>query len=72
MYAGLEAMKALNLEVLSQINCVTSQDAGRGMIHADAAASIMFCANMQILSLMKRSNSWGFRLYLGIRNKQAI
>ena len=45
MYAGLEAMKALNLKVLSQINCATSQDAGRGMIHADAAASIMFCAN---------------------------
>ena len=46
MYAGLEAMKALNLKVLNQINYATSQDAGRGMVHADAAASIMFCANM--------------------------
>ena len=39
-------MKALNLKVLNQINYATSQDAGRGMVHADAAASIMFCANM--------------------------
>ena len=46
MYAGLEAVKALNLKVLNQINYATSQDAGRGMVHADAAASIMFCANM--------------------------
>lgn len=45
MYAGLEAMKALNLKVLSQINTASNDDAGRGMIHADAAASIMFCAN---------------------------
>lgn len=46
MYAGLEAMKALNLKVLSHINSATSQEAGRGMIHADTATSIMFCANM--------------------------
>ena len=45
MYAGLEAMKALNLKVLSQINTASSEEAGRGIIHADAAASIMFCAN---------------------------
>ena len=39
-------MKALNLKVLNQINYATSQDAGKGMVHADAIASIMFCASM--------------------------
>ena len=46
MYVWVEAMKSLNFKVLSQVNHLEEGSGGRGMIHADTAASIMFAANM--------------------------
>ena len=46
MYVWVEAMKSLNFKVLAQVNHLETGDGGRGMVHADTAASIMFAANM--------------------------
>lgn len=46
MYVWVEAMKSLNFKVLAQVNGLEKGEGGRGMVHADTAASIMFAANM--------------------------
>jgi len=46
MYVWVEAMKSLNFKVLAQVNDLETGGGGRGMVHADTAASIMFAANM--------------------------
>jgi len=46
MYVWVEAMKSLNFKVLAQVNDLEKGEGGRGMVHADTAASIMFAANM--------------------------
>ncbi len=46
MYVWIEAMKSLNFKVLGQVNGVTTSESGRGMVHVDTAASVMFAANM--------------------------
>ena len=46
MYVWVEAMKSLNFKVLAQVNNLEAGSGGRGMVHADTAASIMFAANM--------------------------
>jgi isovaleryl-CoA dehydrogenase len=46
MYVWVEAMKALNFKVLAEANDLEVGGGGRGMIHANTAASIMYTANM--------------------------
>lgn len=46
MYVWVEAMKALNFKVLAEANDLEVGAGGRGMIHANTAASIMYTANM--------------------------
>jgi isovaleryl-CoA dehydrogenase len=46
MYVWVEAMKALNYKVLAEANDLEIGGGGRGMIHADTAASVMYAANM--------------------------
>ncbi len=46
MYVWVEAMKALNFKVLAEANDLEVGGGGRGMIHAQTAASIMYTANM--------------------------
>ena len=46
MYVGIETMKALSWQVLSECGSVQAEEAGRGNIHAKAAASVMHCANI--------------------------
>ena len=45
MYVWVEAMKALNFKVLAQVNELEIGAGGRGLIHADTAASVMYAAN---------------------------
>ena len=45
MYVWVEAMKALNFKVLAEANDLEVGAGGRGMIHANTAASIMYTAN---------------------------
>lgn len=46
MYVWVETMKALNHKVLAEANDLEVGAGGRGMIHANTAASVMYCANM--------------------------
>ncbi len=46
MYVWVETMKALNHKVLAEANDLEVGGGGRGMIHANTAASVMYCANM--------------------------
>ena len=46
MYVWVEAMKALNFKVLAEVNDLEVGAGGRGMVHANTAASIMYTANM--------------------------
>ncbi|MEQ8663652.1 MAG: acyl-CoA dehydrogenase family protein [Gammaproteobacteria bacterium] len=46
MYVWVEAMKALNFKVLAEVNELEVGGGGRGLIHANTAASVMYCANM--------------------------
>lgn len=46
MYVWIEAMKALNFKVLAEANALAAGAGGRGLIHANTAASVMYCANM--------------------------
>lgn len=46
MYVWVETMKALNYKVLAEANDLEVGAGGRGMIHANTAASIMYAANM--------------------------
>ena len=46
MYVWVETMKALNFKVLAEANDLEVGAGGRGMIHANTAASIMYAANM--------------------------
>ena len=46
MYTWIEAMKALNFKVLAEVNDLEVGGGGRGMVHANTAASIMYTANM--------------------------
>jgi isovaleryl-CoA dehydrogenase len=46
MYVWVEAMKALNFKVLAEANHLEVGGGGRGLIHANTAASIMYTANM--------------------------
>jgi len=46
MYVWVEAMKALNYKVLAEANDLEIGGGGRGMIHANTAASVMYAANM--------------------------
>lgn len=46
MYVWVEAMKALNYKVLAEANDLEVGAGGRGMIHANTAASVMYAANM--------------------------
>ncbi|MEE2983153.1 MAG: acyl-CoA dehydrogenase family protein [Pseudomonadota bacterium] len=46
MYVWVEAMKALNFKVLAEANDLEIGGGGRGMVHANTAASIMYTANM--------------------------
>ena len=45
MYVWVEAMKALNYKVLAEANNLEIGAGGRGMIHANTAASLMYTAN---------------------------
>ena len=46
MYVWTESMKALNFKVLAEANDLEIGAGGRGMIHANTAASLMYTANM--------------------------
>ncbi len=46
MYVWIESMKALNFKVLAEVNHLEVGGGGRGMVHANTAASVMYCANM--------------------------
>jgi isovaleryl-CoA dehydrogenase len=46
MYTWLEAMKCLCWKTLMDASAIEGTQAGRGKIHAQTAASIMYCANM--------------------------
>ena len=46
MYVWVETMKALNFKTLAEVNHLEVGGGGRGMIHANTAASVMYCANM--------------------------
>lgn len=46
MYTWIEAMKALNFKTLAEVNELEVGGGGRGMVHANTAASVMYCANM--------------------------
>lgn len=46
MYVWVEAMKALNFKVLAEVNDLEVGGGGRGLVHANTAASVMYCANM--------------------------
>ena len=46
MYVWVETMKAINFKVLAEVNQLEVGGGGRGMIHANTAASVMYCANM--------------------------
>ena len=45
MYVWVEAIKALNFKVLAEVNELEVGEGGRGMVHANTAASIMYAAN---------------------------
>ncbi|MGR8920679.1 MAG: acyl-CoA dehydrogenase family protein [Gammaproteobacteria bacterium] len=45
MYVWVETMKLLNFKVLAQVNELEVGGGGRGMVHADTAASVMYTAN---------------------------
>jgi isovaleryl-CoA dehydrogenase len=45
MYVWVEAMKALNFKVLAEADDMEVGGGGRGMIHANTAASLMYTAN---------------------------
>ena len=45
MYVWVETMKMLNFKVLAQVNDLEIGAGGRGLIHADTAASVMYAAN---------------------------
>ena len=45
MYVWVETMKVLNFKVLAQVNDLEPGGGGRGMVHADTAASVMYAAN---------------------------
>lgn len=45
MYTWVEAMKVLNFKVLAEVNDLEMGEGGRGMVHANTAASIMYTAN---------------------------
>ncbi|MGE0485433.1 MAG: acyl-CoA dehydrogenase family protein [Gammaproteobacteria bacterium] len=46
MYVWVETMKALNFKTLAEVNHLEVGGGGRGMVHANTAASVMYCANM--------------------------
>ena len=46
MYVWVETMKTLNWKVLSEVSGLDETQVGRGEIHARAAASVMYCADM--------------------------
>lgn len=46
MYVWVESMKALNFRTLAEVNDLEIGGGGRGMVHANTAADIMYCANM--------------------------
>jgi isovaleryl-CoA dehydrogenase len=46
MYVWVETIKALNYKVLAEVNNLEAGQGGRGMVHANTAASIMYAANM--------------------------
>ncbi|MDG2301998.1 MAG: acyl-CoA dehydrogenase family protein [Gammaproteobacteria bacterium] len=46
MYVWVETIKALNYKVLAEVNGLEAGQGGRGMVHANTAASIMYAANM--------------------------
>ncbi len=46
MYVWVETVKALNYKVLAEVNDLEAGQGGRGMVHANTAASIMYAANM--------------------------
>jgi isovaleryl-CoA dehydrogenase len=46
MYVWVEAMKLLNYKVLAEVNELEVGGGGRGLVHANTAASVMYCANM--------------------------
>jgi len=46
MYVWVETIKALNYKVLAEVNDLEAGQGGRGMVHANTAASIMYAANM--------------------------
>jgi len=45
MYAWVEAMRLMSFKVLEEANALEAGDGGRGMIHANTAASVMYCAD---------------------------
>ncbi|MBV1882107.1 MAG: acyl-CoA dehydrogenase family protein [Pseudomonadales bacterium] len=46
MYVWVETMKTLNWKVLAEVSGLDETQVGRGEIHARAAASVMYCADM--------------------------
>lgn len=46
MYVWVETMKAINYKVLAEVNHLEVGGGGRGLVHANTAASVMYCANM--------------------------
>ena len=46
MYVWTEAMKALSYQVLAEVCTTNKKESGRGRIHIQTAANIMFAANM--------------------------
>jgi isovaleryl-CoA dehydrogenase len=46
MYVWVETIKALNYKVLAEVNNLDAGQGGRGMVHANTAASVMYAANM--------------------------
>ena len=59
MYVGIETMKALSWKVLSECGGVRAEEAGRGKIHANTAASVMHCANTCNVILDKAAQIFG-------------
>jgi isovaleryl-CoA dehydrogenase len=46
MYVWVETMRTFCHQVLTEVVAVDKAEAGRGLIHARTAASVMYCANM--------------------------
>jgi isovaleryl-CoA dehydrogenase len=46
MYVWVETMKTFCWQVLAEVGQVDETEAGHGTIHARAAASVMYCADM--------------------------